>query len=78
MINPGTYNITCPQGAASNITIAIYNATTGAVVLAPTVLTTKLPVANTALAPTVAMRTDGVITTAPVVSCAGWYITAND
>lgn len=70
--------ITCPQGAASNITVSVINATTKESILAPTVLTTNLPVANTTLAPGVHMRTDGVLTTAPVISAASIYVAAND
>lgn len=70
--------IICPQGATANITVSIYNATTGVTILPPTVLTSDLPATNTTLAPGIHMRTDGVITTAAVVSSASIYIVAND
>lgn len=42
--------MSCPKGAASNITVSIFNAVSGAVVLAPTVLSSNLPTANVPMA----------------------------
>lgn len=66
-------SISCPKGATADITISVYNAVSGAVILAPTVLNTNLPAADTALSPGIFGYT-GASTTALVTTMASIYI----
>lgn len=70
---PYVLRISCPMGADANATVSVMNALTGAVILAPTLLTTDLPANNAALAPGIQGYT-GASTTALVTSMASVYV----
>lgn len=64
--------ITCPVSATSNITVTIYNAHTGTLIL-NTTLTTSLPVANTGLS-IGAHQYTGAIATSPIIDVSKIYV----
>lgn len=66
----------CPPGVSSNITISIYNAVTGAVILNPTVLSSDLPVAGTTLAVGVHSY-NGAVASSAIIDYASIYVTCN-
>lgn len=66
--------ISCPADANPSVTITIYNAVSGAIVLAPTVISSELPAINTAIAAG-AQGYTGASTTGLIVGLASMYIT---
>lgn len=68
--------ISCPKGAASNITVSISNLLTGATILTPTVITTDLPAADTLMSVGVHAH-NGAIASSVIVSSPSVYVTCD-